>query len=97
MCALVTGVQTCALPICAVAVDVLLRASPDVRVITTSRQPLGLPSERVLVISPFPVPAPGPDSQLVDATTNDAVTLFVNRAEGAIGRASCRERLCTYV
>jgi predicted ATPase/DNA-binding CsgD family transcriptional regulator len=63
---------------CAEFVDRLLRACAGVRVLATSREPLGVPGEIVFPVSPLPVPEPGapPDCQM----KNEAVELFVERA-----------------
>lgn len=52
-------------------VDVVLRACPEVTILVTSREPLGLPGEAVLAVPPL-----GDD---------DAVALFVDRARLANG------------
>ncbi len=44
------------LPGCQVLVDRLLRAAPDLRVLATSRQPLGLAAEHLVDVHPLPVP-----------------------------------------
>ncbi|MQY13694.1 putative HTH-type transcriptional regulator [Streptomyces sp. RB5] len=48
----------------------LLRAAPGLHVLTTSRQPLGVPGERLLVVEPL-------------SADTDAVTLFTERAAAA--------------
>jgi len=54
----------------------LLNACPDVRVIVTSRAPLGLTLEREAAVLPFPLPDPSSKARLAD---NPAVALFVER------------------
>ena len=69
---------------CAVLVDVLLGTAPDLRILTTSRQPLGLPAEHIVVVSPFLVPEVTPDAPVDRLSNNDAVTLFVSRAASVV-------------
>jgi non-specific serine/threonine protein kinase len=65
---------------CADLVERLLPEAPGLRILLTSRQPLGIPVERVLRLAPFSVPvAEGPD----DAMQSDAVALFADRAAAA--------------
>ena len=65
--------------------DALLRRCPNVKVLATSREALGIPGEALL-----PVPSmslPSPDRGAVDATTladSDAVRLFVDRAAAVL-------------
>jgi predicted ATPase/DNA-binding CsgD family transcriptional regulator len=63
----------------------LLAAAPGLRVLTTSREPLGVPAEHALLISPLELPAPGwsrPPGYGVPQA--DAVALFVDRAQAAV-------------
>jgi len=55
----------------------LLRAAPDLRVLCTSREGLGLPGERILAVPPLAVPS----EEGLDAIAADAVRLFVERAQ----------------
>jgi predicted ATPase/DNA-binding CsgD family transcriptional regulator len=57
----------------------LLRACPDLTVLATSREPLGMDGECVWRVQPFPLPTGGKRSleRLMD---NSAVRLFVDRA-----------------
>jgi len=67
------------LPACAARVAALLDALPRLRVLVTSRRPLGLAGEREFAVQPFASPrdgAGGPD----DAP---AIALFVRRARAA--------------
>ena len=64
---------------CANLVRVLLGAAPRLRVLATSREPLGVPDEHALLITPFELPAD--DRQ---AAYGDAVTLFADRARAAV-------------
>ena len=63
----------------------LLAAAPGLRILTTSREPLGVPAEHALLISPLELPAPGwsrpPEDEAAQA---DAVALFVDRAQAAV-------------
>jgi predicted ATPase/DNA-binding CsgD family transcriptional regulator len=63
----------------------LLRAGPEVRVLATSREPLGLVEEHVVPLPPLDLPAPGTED-LAQAGLNEAVQLFVERASAASGR-----------
>ena len=62
--------------------DAILRACPSVRVIATSREPLGIDGETVRPLAPLPVPALG-ESDPVMAMESPAVRLFVARATSA--------------
>ena len=64
---------------CAALVDPLLRAAGELRVLATSREPLGLEGEQVYAVPPLAAPAPGEhDAGAIAA--NEAVSLFVDRA-----------------
>src|SRR5947207_982900 len=70
------------LPESAEAVSTLLRASGDVRVLATSREPLGLPGEMISRVPPLSLPdgeRRGPD----EVISCEAVQLFVDRAIAA--------------
>ena len=64
---------------CAELAALLLSAAPGLRILATSRAPLGLPEEHSLLITPLELPAD-------DATAaySDAVTLFADRARAAV-------------
>jgi predicted ATPase/DNA-binding XRE family transcriptional regulator len=59
-------------------VDALLRACPEVRILATSREPLGVPGEVVWQVAPLPLPT---REELEVLASSDAVRLFVVRAE----------------
>ena len=66
--------------------DTLLRQAPGIRILATSRQPLGVPGEQVRTIPPMGVPSL---AEVQAATTldslahHDAVRLFLDRATAA--------------
>jgi non-specific serine/threonine protein kinase len=71
---------------CAQLSTVLLEAVPGLRILATSREPLGVADEQVLLIAPLEIPAdvtPGPDGDRA-AGNSDAVALFVDRAQAAM-------------
>nr|WP_063761872.1 NB-ARC domain-containing protein [Streptomyces ochraceiscleroticus] len=65
---------------CAVAAQTLLAAAPGLRILVTSRRPLGMADEQLVVIDPLPVPA------IDDCATAgaDAVVLLAERAAQAV-------------
>src|SRR5581483_5844026 len=65
---------------CCSAVEALLRGCPDVRVLATSREVLGVGGEVSVRVPSLPLP-PATDTGAIDAlATSDAVRLFVDRA-----------------
>jgi predicted ATPase/DNA-binding SARP family transcriptional activator len=58
---------------CARLVDDLLRSTPDLRVLTTSREPLDAPNERVLAVPPLSL----------EGNPSDAARLFLDHARRA--------------
>ena len=62
---------------CAVLIDALLGACPQLHVLATSRQPLDVAGERLLPVPPLPIPAP--DEPRVPGC-GDAVDLLLDRA-----------------
>ncbi len=63
--------------------DAVLRSCPEVHVLATSREPLGVDGERVYRVPSMSLPSVEVE-RLVDATASDAVALFVGRA-GDVG------------
>jgi predicted ATPase/DNA-binding CsgD family transcriptional regulator len=61
---------------CAELAALLLAAAPGLRILATSRSPLGLPDEHTVLITPLDLPA----ADDATAAHADAVTLFVDRA-----------------
>ncbi|TQM26412.1 protein kinase domain-containing protein [Nocardia bhagyanarayanae] len=62
--------------------DSLLRACPGLRILATSREPIGLDGEVVLPINPLAVP--DPDRLPRSLARNDAMRLFAERAAAAV-------------
>jgi predicted ATPase len=66
---------------CAGLVAALLAGAPGLRVLVTSREPLGVPGEAICPVPPLPVP-PG-DAGTADVAAAPAVRLFADRASSA--------------
>ena len=64
---------------CAALASAILKAAPEVRLITSSREPLRVPGEQAYPILPLPVPAKDDSLQTLAGLT--AVQLFVERAQ----------------
>lgn len=60
------------------SVGLLLARCPRLRVLATSREPLGVPGERLVPVPPLGLPEPGAGA--AEAVTYPAVTLFTERA-----------------
>lgn len=70
----------------AVVVTALLQVAPELRIVCTSRQPLGVPGERVIVVPPLPAPEiAGKVANPESLAQFDSVVLFVERAAAASG------------
>lgn len=69
---------------CAELIDHLLRACPDVQILATSRETLGVVGEHIVRVPPLRVPADA--TSLVQLRHEPAVRLFVARAEAASSR-----------
>jgi predicted ATPase/DNA-binding CsgD family transcriptional regulator len=66
-------------------VSEVISAAPDVRVIATTREPLSAPGEHVVPVPPLELPAAHAAEPLSQLRQNEAVMLFVERAEAASG------------
>jgi predicted ATPase/DNA-binding SARP family transcriptional activator len=63
---------------CALLADALLRACPNLRIVATSREALGVGGERAWLVPPLAVPDPAAGTAVLERA--DAVRLFVDRA-----------------
>ncbi|MFI7051563.1 ATP-binding protein [Streptosporangium canum] len=71
---------------CAVLAETLVRSTPEVRILATSRQVLGIAGEQTLSVPALPLPLPDSDlsrPSLESLAQYDAIQLFVERA-GAV-------------
>jgi predicted ATPase/DNA-binding CsgD family transcriptional regulator len=69
---------------CALLLADVLRAAPDVRVLATSRQPLGITGEHVLALAALSLPDPNLPPPPPEAFPQyEALTLFAERAQAA--------------
>ncbi|MDQ6669649.1 MAG: helix-turn-helix domain-containing protein, partial [Chloroflexota bacterium] len=68
------------LPACAVLVDALLRACPELHVLATSREPLRSEGELIWRVPSLPVPEIQPEPSIPALEQNAAVKLFLERA-----------------
>ena len=69
---------------CAGLVRSLAAGSPGLRILTTSRELLGMAGERVLVLSPLDVPAPTAQASPAAVSKSESVQLFLDRAKAAV-------------
>jgi predicted ATPase/DNA-binding CsgD family transcriptional regulator len=67
---------------CAKLAKMLLEAAPGLRILATSREPLGLAGEHALLIAPLEVPAEW--SAAAGEGASDAIALFADRARAAM-------------
>jgi predicted ATPase len=63
---------------CATLANTLLRACPDLRILATSREAMGIAGENVVLVSSLSLP--DPQAALEGLPRGDAVRLFVDRA-----------------
>ncbi|MCW3054604.1 MAG: putative ATPase, partial [Chthonomonadales bacterium] len=76
---------------CAHFVHALLAQSPPLRILTTSREPLGVPGEYVSEVHPLRLPKRSVQPSLAVLRASEAVQLFTARAEAGSGFALTRE------
>ena len=69
----------------------VVRGAPGVRIIATSREPLSVGGEHVLPVPPLELPPPHAEERLQRLRQNEAVMLFVERAEAASGTFELNE------
>jgi non-specific serine/threonine protein kinase len=65
---------------CAELVERLLEACPELRILATSRQPLGISGEHQYYVPSLTLPPASSDAPLADLLESEAVRLFVDRA-----------------
>ena len=68
---------------CAKLADAIVRRCPRVRLIATSREPLGIDGETIWPVSPLSLPPDSPED-LAEVAASGAVRLFVDRARSQI-------------
>jgi predicted ATPase/class 3 adenylate cyclase/Tfp pilus assembly protein PilF len=68
---------------CAQLANSLLRACPGLRILTTSREPLGVPGERLYPVRSLSVPHGNKRLTAATGAESEAVNLFVERAQAA--------------
>lgn len=69
---------------CALLVAALLRACPDLRILATSQEALGIPGEVLWAVPPLSPPDPARLPPLRDLSLYPAVQLFMDRAAAAV-------------
>jgi predicted ATPase/DNA-binding SARP family transcriptional activator len=69
---------------CAELAEALLRACPRLRILTTSREALGIGGERPWLVPPLSLPPAGPSAAVEAAALSEAVQLFLDRARNAL-------------
>lgn len=68
----------------AALVEMFLRTCPELHILTTSREPLGIDGEVVMRITPLTIPATECEETLRSVSRYDALTLFADRAAAAL-------------
>ncbi len=64
-------------------ISAIVRDAPRIRVLATSREPLGVAGEATYRVPPHAIPLPNMTPRAVDAAAYSAVALFVERASAA--------------
>jgi predicted ATPase/DNA-binding SARP family transcriptional activator len=80
---------------CASAAQSLLTGCPNLRLMTTSRQPLRIPGEVVFRVPSLPVPDPDAAIELGELASIDSVRLFSERAQAILPTFSITTRNAT--
>ena len=81
----------------AATIERALASCPELTVLVTSREPLGVLGERVWRVASLPVPPPGSALDVDELRRWDATRLFVDRAEFANASLKFDERSCELV
>src|SRR3546814_3879958 len=92
-CALVTGVQTCALPICLGHLNSLREIDSDPAALTDAESARA----EALTAEGNVIEADYEDAEELPAEVAARLEAIDEELAGQIGRASCRERVCQYV
>jgi predicted ATPase len=71
-------------PACAALADQLLRACPGLRILATSREPLGVYGEALFVVPPLSTPDPFRTLTLSESTGFESMALFAARAKAVL-------------
>ena len=82
---------------CAVVAGKLLAAAPELRILATSRQVLGIEGEQILPVAPLPIPDVATSGGRATAAGHDAVSLFAERAAAVLPDFRVDERNFEYV
>jgi predicted ATPase/DNA-binding CsgD family transcriptional regulator len=69
---------------CAQLAEKLLLASPQLKILATSREPLGLPGETTFLVPSLSLPERMPSVRPSDLAEYDALTLFLERAKSVL-------------
>jgi predicted ATPase/DNA-binding NarL/FixJ family response regulator len=72
------------IPCSAIVADALLRGCPDMRMLVTSREPLGISGEVVYGVPPLPVPDGGDGASLAELARYESVALFLARGAAVV-------------
>ncbi|MFE9328814.1 LuxR C-terminal-related transcriptional regulator [Nocardia sp. NPDC052278] len=82
---------------CAALVSTLIEAAPRLRILATSREPLGITAERIWPVPPLSTPGEEDLTNWAGGQEYEAIALFQERAEAAgvsVGRSEAVGRLC---
>lgn len=82
---------------CAQFIDGVIRGCPQVQILATSRQSLGVYGETTLVVPPLPVPSPEAVPSPDALTQYDSVKLFVDRAGAVLPGFHLRSQDCAAI
>jgi predicted ATPase/DNA-binding CsgD family transcriptional regulator len=77
---------------CAVLAEALLRACPNLRILATSREAMGIAGETRLTVPPLSLPDPRRLPAVVDLVHYEAANLFVERAKAVKSEFALTER-----